>query len=208
MKSRGRSDHQPPTVDIDRLTVDVRGIRAAEERYQLAHLAWLTRATERNCGHDGVSDRPWAGYVLHAIRVRKTGADAVYVDLVGRKLGGEDLREEDEAGLRNGIGAEAGQALAAGDRADVDDTAALALLDEGAADGFGHKECPVEVDVEHAAPLALFESEERDAVAPAACGGVVDEEVYSPELASGFVYEAVAVVRLGDVDDEGESTVA
>src|SRR3989442_1518461 len=119
MKSRGRSDHQPPTVDIDRLAVDVRGIRAAEERYQLAHLAWLTRATERNCGHDGVSDRPWAGYVLHAIRVRKTGADAVYVDLVGRKLGGEDLREEDEAGLRNGIGAEAGQALAAGDRADV-----------------------------------------------------------------------------------------
>ena len=58
------------------------------------------------------------------------------------------------------------------------------------------------------APLALFEIEERDAVAPAACGGVVDEEVYSPELASGFVYEAVAVVRLGDVDDEGESTVA
>src|SRR5439155_19812505 len=119
-----------------------------------------------------------------------------------------NLREEDEAGLRDGVGAEAGQALAAGDRAEIDDAAALTLLDERAADGFRHEEGAVEINVKHAPPLALFEIEKRDAVAPAAGGGVIDENVDAAELAPRFIYEPVALIRLRDVDDERESPAA
>src|SRR5207247_6418497 len=116
--------------------------------------------------------------------------------------------EEDEAGLRDGVGAEVGQAVAAADRAEIDDAAALTLLDERAADGFRHEEGAVEINVKHAPPLAFLEIEQRDAVACAAGDGVVHEDVDAAEFAPRFVYEPVALIRLRDVDDQRESPAA
>src|SRR5439155_22757905 len=190
------SHHPPPAVDVDGLAVDVGGAGAAEESDQLADLFRLARPTEWDRVHNGVANGARAGDVFHAVGVGKAGADAVDVDFVSGQLGGEDLREEDEASLRDGVGAKAGQALAAGDRAEIDDAAALTLLDERAADGFRHEEGAVEVHVEDAPPLALFEIEERDAVAPATGSGIVHEDVDASEFAPRLVCEPIALLRL------------
>src|SRR5207247_7655772 len=133
---------------------------------------------------------------------------AVDIDFVSGQLGGEDLREEDEARLRYRVGAEAGQALAAGDGADIDEAAALARTDGGAADGLRDQERAAQVYVEHAPPLALFEVKQRHAVAPAAGSCVVHEDVDASEFAPRFVCEPIALIRLRDVDDERESPAA
>src|SRR5947208_9676276 len=150
------SHHEPAAIDVDGLAVDVGGAGAAEESDQLADLFRLARPTEWDRVHNGVANGARAGDVFHAVSVRKAGTDAVDVDFVSGQLGGEDLRKEDEASLRHGVGAKAGQALAAGDRAEIDDAAALTLLDEGAADGFRHEEGAVEINVKHAPPLAFL----------------------------------------------------
>src|SRR5438132_4097496 len=202
------SHHHPPAVDVDGLAVDVGGAGAAEESDQLADLFRLARPTEWDRVHNGVANGARAGDVFHAVSVRKAGTDAVDIDFVSGQLGGEDLREEDEARLRYRVGTEAGQALAAGDGADIDDAAAFALLDEGAADGLRDQERAVQVYVEHAPPLALFEVKQRDAVAPAAGSCVVHEDVDASEFAPRFVCEPIALIRLRDVDDERESPAA
>ncbi len=120
-----------------------------------------------------------------------------------RQLHRQDLREQDQPRLAHAVGAEAGQPFAAGDRRDVDDASALALVDEGTGGGLRDEERAGEVGVDDAAPLRLLQLGQGHAVVSAGGGGVVHQDVDPPQLAPDFLHQALRPVGYRDVYHAG-----
>ena len=84
------------------------------------------------------------------------------------------------------------------DRRDVDDAAAVALLDEAATERAAHVEGAVQVDVDDAVPQLGIEVDDRHTVGAASGTGVVDDDVDASELVDHLLRERV---DRGDVRD-------
>src|SRR5690606_1731103 len=136
------------------------------------------------------------------------GADLVDGDALLAEAGGPELRRHRHPRLRDAVLAAVRRDHRRGDRADVDDGAAeavvsAALLDHPIGDGLCEEIRPLEVDAEHPVEALLGGVEEVTALARADAG-VVDEQVEPAELAAHGLDEALAVGGLAHVGRDVE----
>ena len=113
-----------------------------------------------------------------------------------------------QAGFGGGVGGGVGAEHFAGDRGDVDDRAALALLDQPPPEDLAHVERAGQVDIDHDAPEFGVDLNHGHAVRAARGAGIVDHEVDAPEFVDGLRKQTLDGGVVGDIGNDGERAAA
>ena len=137
---------------------------------------------------------------VHHIRISRAGADGVHGNVVRRQLECEHLREPDNGELRRRVAAVLRLRDPPGQRRDVDDAPALALLDQRLRDSLAAVVDAVQVHVDLALPLLVLHLPEVLLTGDKREAGVVDEYVDPSELRDGLFHQLADLLTLCDID--------
>ena len=183
---------------------DVGGGLAGEEEESAVEVAGFAGSAERDAFAEVIDP---ACVVVHdavLFGAEPAWGEAIDGDAVGAPVGGEAHGELFDAAAAGSVGGETCVACDAGDGADVDDAAGLAL-DHAAGDGLADEERAAEVGFEDCVPVVPCDFEGWFA---AVAAGVIDEDVDAAEgcfCGGGGELDAVEV---SDVEGDGGAAAA
>ena len=191
-------------VDEEGLAGDVGGSFAGEEEEGAVEIAGFAWSAEGDAFAEVIDP---ACVVVHdavLFGAEPAWGEAIDGDVVGAPVGGETHGELFDAAAAGSVWGEAGVTGDAGDGADVDDAAGLAL-DHAAGDGLADEEGAAEVGFEDGVPVVPCDFEGWFA---AIAAGVIDEDVDAAE--GGFCGGGgeLDAVEVSDIEGNGGAAAA